>query len=102
MSGGRQEVDIGGLTMDKDQEWKHWEGMTDEGITSWVEEPSLCLLGCCDRCGKRRPFLRLYDVYPNGPTFGLVCADCLIVVIGVIYGILRSQQRDSLFGKGLE
>ena len=60
--------------------WANWPGMTDEQVLSWVTSPGLHLYGRCDRCGKRRCFINLYDVYPE-THFGWVCADCLIEVL---------------------
>jgi hypothetical protein len=65
-------------------EWAHWAFTTDADIGSWVIHPSRHRLGRCDRCGKRRFFLRLYDVWPRHMDhFGWVCADCLIEVLTV-------------------
>ena len=56
--------------------------MTDANFGSWVARPTRYMYGHCDRCGKRRLFFRLYDVYPRrGLHFGLVCADCLIELV---------------------
>lgn len=55
---------------------------TDGMVKSWVAHPIRHKLEKCDRCGKRRFFFRLYDVWPeNRSGFQWVCADCLIEVI---------------------
>ena len=61
--------------------WRRWQGVTDADIISWDPHPWRYRFTHCDRCGKRRLFLRLYDTYRSVPGFGLVCADCLIEII---------------------
>lgn len=75
------------------KEWVNWPGMSDDLIGSWVIHPNRYRYNRCDRCGKRRFFFRLYDVWPKKLIghFGWVCADCLIDLITYIEEDLRER-----------